>query len=207
MLHCDLFINQKDNMQIIKKIAQLGVFFILLSAVIQFANATGDSVKQIQYEKITTEELNKRDQDWFEKSFVETFLNAYLPLTFKVGPKENPKILEPYDEKAKREFLEETAKEEFQDYASTPKNGYTGIKILVDGKPAGALLLRLNDKEGIIYLAQFFICEEFAKKGLATHILENELRKKFPKYKRHEVLTRNQNLTAQTLNKKLGADT
>ncbi len=191
-------------MQIFKRVISYIIFCTLLTPFVHSANIIQHSKKQcIPHESITTVELNKADQKWFENSFVETFLNGYKPLTFNVGPKENPKTLGPNDTEDKRKFLEETAKEEFENYVVNPKESYVGIKILVDGKPAGAILLRLIRNGKIIYLARLFICEEFARKGLATYVLKNELRKKFPGYKRYEVLTRYENRAGNALNKRL----
>lgn len=177
--------------------------FALLTQYICAADLSSKDEAQVIQELITTEQLNQDDKDWFQSEFVENFLNEYIPLTITIGPKDAPRVLGPQDTAAKKQLLTETAKEEFEEYVVKPKDGYKALKIMVNGKPAGALLFRLRDKEKVIYLAQLFICKEFARKGLATYVLETQMRKSFPEYRRYEVLTRYQNKSGCGLYDKL----
>ena len=179
-------------MKFFNKLIFCSCVFSLLTQYICAADALSKAEVEVT-QGITIEQLNLDNKDWFESKFVETFLSEYIPLTFTIGPKDAPRVVGPQDTEEKKALLTETAAEEFEEYVIKPKDGYRALKIMVDGKPAGAILFRLRDKEKIIYLAQFFVCKEFSRKGLATYALEIEMRKSFPEYRRYEVLTRYQN--------------
>jgi ribosomal protein S18 acetylase RimI-like enzyme len=178
----------------------VAIFFFNISV----AAPSSKTTKKIEIKNITTQPLVENDEKWFYKEFVHGFMSVYKNKTLIITEGGKPKLLGPTHIKAKEKWLQETAKEEFNDYVLAGKENYKALKLKYKGKPVGAILYRLiQEKEEAIYLAQLFISPAFQHQGIATHVIEKILPKLHPDYKRYEVLTRHQNEVAMLLYNKL----
>lgn len=153
---------------------------------------------------VTTQLLTKADEAWFKKEFSRSFFKNYDGKVFVITKDEKPIVLGPKDKKDKQAWLDDTAREVFQDYIEQPKEGYKGITILFNGKPVGALLYRLLENGKVLYIAQYFIVPEKQHKGISLAVFLEHLPRLHPDSKRYEVLTRHQNAPAIMLWRKLG---
>lgn len=158
----------------------------------------------INFAEITTQTLTKADEAWFMKEFPRSFMAVYQNKTFIITKDEKPMLLGPSNTNEKNIWLLDTAKDEFQNYVLSAKEGYKGILIQYQKKPIGIMLYQLLDKDKIFYLAQYFIIPEYQKKGVGQYLLINVLPKLHPEYKRYEILARHQNDAAFLLYNKSG---
>lgn len=185
-----------------KKHILLNALFIItvcLSSLVN-ANTTGINLAG----DITTTPLTQTKESWFIKEFTRSFLSVYQNKTFVITQDKKPVLLGPQDITQKTKWLDETAKEEFQDYILTPKPGYKGLLIHYQGKPIGTILYRLLENEKTLYLAQYFILPEYQKKGIGVYLLTQVLPSLHPEFKRFDVLARHQNDAALLMYKKAG---
>ncbi len=181
-------------------------YLTLLATMLSFHLAFGTPVKTTKADPklITTQALEKVDQDWFEQAFVHSFMHIYKNKTFVVTEAGKPKIWGPKESNKKEQWLLDTAKEEFGNYVLAKKEDHKSLLIKYNGQPVGAILYRLGkDKEKTIYIAQLFISPSFQQRGIASYVVNNTLRKLYPSTKRYEVLTRHQNDAALLLYDKL----
>ncbi len=179
-------------------------FFLRLTLIITAILPFIVGAASIDFKEVTIADLTKKYQPWFIKEFPKGFMAVYHDKTFVITKEGKPTILGPTNTKDKQVWLLETAKEEFQDYVLTPKEGYKAILIEYQKQPIGSLLYRMLENEKTIYLAQYFIDPEFQKKGIGVHLLLNILPALHPDYKRYEILARHQNDAAFLLYKKAG---
>ncbi|KAI1716625.1 hypothetical protein Ddc_10417 [Ditylenchus destructor] len=142
------------------------------------------------------------DKDWFLRQFVDSFTNYYKNRKIYVITGDNsayngcnaPKrrLLESLDEK--KNWLLDTAREEFQNYVVSPKPGYKGLVIMYDGVAVGAVLIRLrDDDEKTIYLGQVIVSVSLQRQRIASHFICNILPELYPEYTCYEALTRYEN--------------
>lgn len=154
---------------------------------------------------ITTQELQKNDEKWFNREFVRGFMCSYQDKTFFIKQDGVSKLLVPQNKQEKEKWLQDTAQAEFSEYVLLGKENYKALKIKYNGENIGAILYRLSqDEEHTIYLAQLFIHPDFQKKGISSYVIAKLLPVLHPASKKYEVLARHQNAAAFGLYNKLG---
>jgi purine nucleoside permease len=122
----------------------------------------------MEVEFVDLRALNKADEAWFYREFVQGFMDAYADKTFFIMESgDSPKLLGPTNLKEKQEWLLQLAREFFRDYVLSEKENYKAFKITYNHEPAGAILYHIDadhEKGDTIYLHLLFVCISFQKR-------------------------------------------
>lgn len=182
----------------------IGLVALMAQTVFAQPSTAQQKPNQVNFKNISTQTLTEGNQAWFMKAFPRSFMSVYTNKTFVITKQNKPTVLGPKNKADKQKWLEDTAKDEFENYVLKPKPGYKAILIEYKKKPIGTILYRLLDKEKTIYVAQYFIMPEYQKKGIGKYLLAEALPKLHPEYTRYEILARHQNDAAFLLYDKSG---
>lgn len=179
---------------------------IITSIILTFHSFSCYSLEELQETHslpIIIKPLTIKEKKWFYKELVRSYISVYKDVALVISKNNKLIVLTRGNYNEKIQWLNEAAKEEFSAYVLNPKDDYKAIQIFYKQHKVGALLYRLHEKSGVLYLGNYFIVPEMQKKHIGFTVIDSILPKLHPSYKRYEVLARHQNYAAFTLYNKL----